>query len=299
MTTQTAAYGDARSVLIGTVLLLTGGVLVGFAAIGLRLSVGDGVGPQATGFWRFFLSLPVILMVFVARGRLPAKPNLFAILTGVFFGLDIGVWHLSLTMTSVANATFIVNMGSLFVGVLAWVFLKDRPSIFWAIAVALALSGVWFLSAGKSAAGGASDIRGDMLALFAACFLSGYFLCGKLARDTLSALDVLFWATATMACVAFILCLVFREPVVPETLGQLKWPLAIAVCSQVLGQGCIIAGLGRVPPAIAGIMVIVQPVASALISWPVFGEALSVMQFIGGGLILVALLVAQRRPARR
>ena len=66
-----------------------------------------------------------------------------------------------------------------------------------------------------------------------------------------------------------------------------------------LGQGCIIAGLGRVPPAIAGVMVIVQPVASALISWPVFGEALSVMQVIGGGLILVALLVAQRRPARR
>lgn len=299
MTELIVAEPDPRSRMIGVFLLLVGGLLVGFAAIGLRLSVIGGLGPQTTAFWRFGLALPMILSVFLVRGKLPSKPSIFAILTGFAFGMDISIWHLSLTMTSVANSTFIVNMGSLFVGFLAWIVLKDRPSVFWGGAVILALIGVYFLSTGKTGTSGSGNIRGDLVALIASCFLSSYFLFGKIARNTMSALDVLFWATLTMCIVAGVMCFFFGEPILPPEPQQLSWPLAIAFFSHFLGQGCIIAGLGRAPAAIAGVMVIVQPVASAIISWPVFGEELALLQLFGAGLILSALLVAQIPSKRR
>jgi drug/metabolite transporter (DMT)-like permease len=49
-------------------------------------------------------------------------------LAGTFFGLDITFWHASLVMTSVANATFLVNLGNAAVGLIAWIALGERPS---------------------------------------------------------------------------------------------------------------------------------------------------------------------------
>jgi hypothetical protein len=47
-----------------------------------------------------------------------------ALVAGTFFGLDITFWHASLLMTSVANATFLVNLGNAAVGFVAWIVLR-------------------------------------------------------------------------------------------------------------------------------------------------------------------------------
>ena len=83
MTTQDEQDKLARSVLLGTLFLFLGGLFVAFAGIGLRYAVQDGLGAQTTGLWRFLLSLPLLAVVFMFMRRLPRKPNLFAILTGI------------------------------------------------------------------------------------------------------------------------------------------------------------------------------------------------------------------------
>ncbi|MAK61494.1 MAG: EamA family transporter [Ponticaulis sp.] len=293
-----------RELLIGTALLFVGSLMLGFAAIGLRLAVQDGVGAQTTALWRFLLALPMFGVIYAFQRRFPKKPTLFVLLTGLFFGLDIGTWHLALTMTSVANATFIVNIGSICVGFLAWIFLRERPSVFWGIAVALALGGAWMLSQGGQSASGSGGYRGDLVACIAACFISFYFLCGRIARRNTPALDVIFWATIVMAIVAAGYCILFSEPLLPQKPSDLTWPFFIALFSHIGGQALIIAGLGKAPAAIAGIMVILQPVGSALASWPMFGEELALLQLAGAALILVALLISQMngillRPNRK
>ena len=298
MTEKTAAELDARSQLIGVAILLLGGVLIGLAPIGLRFAVADGLTAQTTAFWRFLLTLPVLLLVFAVRQRVPHKPNKWAILAGVFFALDIGFWHLALTITSVANATFIVNVGNIGVGFLAWIFLKDRPTIFWGLAILLALVGAYLLSSGASKAGGTGGFHGDVLALVAAVFVSFYMLFASLARRSLGALDVLFWATLAEMVVAAIMSLAFGDPLLPPDLGALSVPLFLAVFVQIGGQGCIIYGVGRAPAAIAGVMLLVQPVTAGMISWFLFGETLSPIQLSGAGLILIGIVVAQLRQRR-
>lgn len=278
---------------IGPLAVLAGGVCIGFAPIGLRLGL-DTLGPQAIAMWRYLFALPVLLAaLLLLERRLPARPGPAVFLAGVCFALDIALWHWALERTTVANATFIVNLGNICVGFLAWLVLRERPTWRWGLAVLLAITGAGLLSQGGPANGKAS-IDGDILAVGAAILVAGYVLFSKMARGTLSALDAIIWLTATELVVAFLLVIVSGEALVPETLHGFGAPLFLAIVVQIGGQGLIIFGLGRTPAAIAGVLVLVQPVTAAAISWQLFDEPLNELQGFGGLLILVGVYLAQR-----
>jgi drug/metabolite transporter (DMT)-like permease len=144
----------------GPLMVLAGGVGIGFAPIGLRFGLDD-LGPQAIAFWRYVFALPLLLaLVFLIERRAPRLPNRFILMAGTFFALDIALWHHALTLTTVSNATFIVNLGNVLVGFGAWSFLKQRPHGFWFVAAALAILGAAALSLGGGAEG-KGNIRGD------------------------------------------------------------------------------------------------------------------------------------------
>jgi len=283
---------------VGPLLLLAGGVFIGLAPIGLRLGLDD-LGPQAIAFWRYIFAIPLLLVLLVAiEQRMPAKINGYVVLAGIFFALDIALWHWGLTLTTVANATFIVNLGNVCVGFMAWLFLKEKPKPIWFAAVIVAVAGAAALSLGGEP-GGKSDIRGDLLAVGAAILVSGYMLCSKLARNRLGAMDVIFWLTVVEAVVAGFLVVISGESFMPPTLAGFAAPAFLALAAQIAGQGLIIAGLGRTPAAIAGIIVLIQPVVAAAISWQLFDESLTAVQASGAALILFGIWMSQRRPRRR
>ncbi|KCZ55912.1 hypothetical protein HY29_09915 [Hyphomonas beringensis] len=278
---------------LGVLMLMGGAVAVGFAPIALRLGLED-MGPQAIAFWRYVFALPVLLiLVVVFERRAPGKPNIFAILAGICFALDIGFWHWSLTLTSVSNATFIVNIGSVCVGFLAWLFLKERPAPIWFLAVVLAVAGAAALSLGGQADKGAS-FAGDRIAIIAALCVSGYFLCSKLARRSMNGLETLFWLTLVEALVAAGMVIAFGESFMPEDLSGFRVPMVLGIFIHVIGQGLIITGLGRAPTSVAGVIILLQPVVAAAVSWKMFGETLTSLQASGGLLILFAVWLAQR-----
>tara|TARA_R110001599_G_scaffold106268_8_gene267721 strand:- start:2434 stop:3360 length:927 start_codon:yes stop_codon:yes gene_type:complete len=278
---------------LGPLMVFGGGVCIGFAPIGLRLGLED-LGPQAIAFWRYALASPILLaLVFLVERRAPRLPNRFVLLAGTFFTLDMALWHWSLTLTTVSNATFIVNLGNVSVGFVAWLFLKERPTNIWFGAVLLAIVGAAALSLGGEA-GGKGDIRGDLLALSAALLVSGYMLCSKLARRTLGGLETIFWLTVVEICLAGVIVILSGEAFFPENLNGFRAPLFLALVVHVMGQGLIITGLGRTPAAIAGVVVVVQPVVAAAISWTLFDEPLTAIQAGGAAAILVAVWMSQR-----
>lgn len=305
---QTA--GDANW--IGPVSLLIGGICIGFAPILLRYGVGDGgedmLGPQAVAFWRFVFAIPVLLALnILANRRLPRLPNKFAVLAGVFFALNIGLWHWGLTLTTVANATFLVSLGNLLAGITAWIIIKTRPTSMWAVAALVAIIGAAFLSLGGPADETAkTDLRGDALSLGGAVFVSLYIVFASLARRTMNALDVIFWATLTEAFVAAgmvgisnIIPAMPAETLIPATVSALLAPFLLGAVVQVMGQGLIVFGLGKTSAAVGGVMVVVQPVTAAALAWFLFEEPLFALQILGAGLILTGVFIAGRYGARR
>lgn len=281
---------------LGPLLVLAGGTCIGFAPIGLRLGIGlgeDGLGPQAIAFWRYTFAVPLIFaMTVLAHKRLPVRPNRYVIMAGVFFALNVGAWHWSLTLTTVANSIFIVNLGNIGVGFMAWLFLKERLSRNWVIAIAVALIGAALLTQGGGE-GAKGNVRGDALAVVGAVLVSGYMLCGKVARRTIGGLEVLFWATLVAVGVAGVVTFVAGETFLPARPEGWHAPLLLAVIVQCGGQGLILAGLGRTSAAIAGVCVLVQPVVAAAVSWRFFDEPLLALQVLGAGLILVAVALSQ------
>lgn len=274
-------------------MVFMGGVCIGLAPIGLRLGLDD-LGPQAIAFWRYTFALPILfLLVVCVERRLPAKPNKFVILAATCFALDIGLWHWALTITTVANSTFIVNLGNVCVGLTAWVFLKEKPTPIWFLAILIAMVGAGALTLGGGLDGKA-DIRGDLLALGAAVLVSFYIVASKVARRSLGGLDTIFWLTAVEILVGALLVLAFRERFLPDSLNGFIVPLFLALSVQVAGQGLIITGLGHTPAAVAGVLVLVQPVVAAAISWRLFDEPLAPIQAGGGFLILLGILISQR-----
>ncbi|MDZ4762815.1 MAG: DMT family transporter [Alphaproteobacteria bacterium] len=278
--------------LIGPAMMLLGAVAIGFAPIGLRLSE---FGPQATALWRFVFALPLLAIMIYAFGGRIRRPSVFAILAGVFFGLDMAFWHAALVRTSVANATFIVNLGNVAVGLLAWLVLKERPSRIWPVAVAIALAGALMLSRGADNAHPGA-LQGDLLALVAAVMVSLYLFFAKLARRRETALNVIFWATVAETVVAACATVGTGETLLPPDLSWFLAPLFLAIVAHGLGQTLIVSGVGRTPAALAGLLILIQPVTAALIAAPLFDEWLTLVQLAGAALILCGVWLAGRSP---
>ncbi len=289
--TDNQAAAEGHSILKGALFVALGGIFVGLAPIGLRLSE---MGPQATAFWRFAFALPLLYVFAKARNIPLGRPNWQSIVVGIAFGLDIALWHAALTKTSVANATFLVNLGSVSAGLIAWLIFGQRPRAIWPIAACFAITGAAAMSFGSSA-GGSGDIHGDILALTAAMSLAIYFVMLGPARRNMNAIAVLFWATIAEACVSTIASLTMGESILPAEMSQLAAPLFLAVFAHVLGQGFIIFGGGMAPPSVTGVVIMMQPVVAGLVAWPLFKEHLSPMQLAGGAAILFGVWLAGKR----
>ncbi|MEZ5937288.1 MAG: DMT family transporter [Hyphomonadaceae bacterium] len=272
-------------------MMLGGAIAIGFAPIGLRLS---DFGPQATAFWRFLFALPMLGAIAVITEGGLGRPSPYAMLAGLFFGLDIALWHAALTQTSVANATFLVNIGNASVGLIAWIALRERPGRLWIPAMTVALTGALLLSRG-STGDDSGELGGDVLALLAAAMVALYLFFALLARRRQQPMQVLFWSTAVTLGVSLSASLVSGEQVAPPSFAWFAWPAALAIVAHVGGQGLIVAGVGRTAPAFAGLILLIQPVTAALIAWRLFGEALAPLQLLGATLILGGVWAAGRR----
>ena len=83
--------------------LLVGATCIALSPIFVRLSEA---GPTATAFWRVALAVPVLWLFypFFRRSGLPVSPQYGLLLAaGVAFAGDLGFWHTSIRLTSVAN----------------------------------------------------------------------------------------------------------------------------------------------------------------------------------------------------
>ena len=160
------------------VALLLGATCIALSPIFVRVSEA---GPTATAFWRVALAVPVLwVLYFLSQAEgpsaTPAWPLLLA--AGVAFAGDLGFWHSSIKLTSVANSTLLANLASIFVTLAAWIFLRSRPTRLFLAGLAAALVGVALL-VHTSLRSRSTGLAGDALGVVTAMFYAGYILAVK------------------------------------------------------------------------------------------------------------------------
>ena len=105
---------------------------------------------------------------------------------------------------------------------------------------------------------------------------------------------VMFWATLGAAFVALSLALIFHEPFMPQTSHGWLILLGLAIVVQVGGQGLVAYGVGRLPIVASTVLLWMQPLVAAALSWILFGEALGALALLGAVLVLAGIYVVQR-----
>jgi drug/metabolite transporter (DMT)-like permease len=279
---------------IGWFALIAGTGIISWSGVLAKLL---DVGPLAGAAWRMGLAVPVLaLWARLARG--PGRPlqlqkyALPLMLAGLAFAVDVGSFHVALTGTKVANASFIGNVAPILAVIGGALFFREHPPGRVWPALALALIGAWVM-AGMSALKNIGF--GDAFALNAAVAYASYLLFIKRVRSGLDgATATLGSAVVSSVALAFAASL-HGEKLIPTS--ALGWTIValLGVVSHAMGQGLTSVAIGRIPVGFVALVLLAQPPISALIAWIVLGEAMTPLQMAGGAIILLAVFLARPR----
>lgn len=296
--TAFAAFRTATGNRWALCALLTGAMLIAVAPIFVRISE---TGPTATGFWRLALAAPVLIAWDGFRRartgttgawRLSGAELGLLAAAGICFAGDLAAWHASIELTSVANATLLANAAPIFVAAAAWASFGERPSLRFAAGLALAIIG-GFLLARASAGETQSRLAGDALGLLTAVFYAGYMLVVKVLRARHSTSTVMAGSSLVGALVLFPLAFGLGETILPATIGGWAVLIALALLSQVFGQGLIAWALGHLTASFSAVGLLTQTAAAAALAWILFGESFTLLQSIGVILVAAGLVIAR------
>jgi drug/metabolite transporter (DMT)-like permease len=276
-------------------LLPLAALLVGNAALAIGpyfVRLADS-GPISAGFWRLALALPLLLVLARREPRparpLPRKLVLAIALSGAFFALDLSSWHIGIGYTRLGNATLFGNSGSLILMVWGFIVWARWPRAREWLGIAAATAGVAILL-GRSFEVSAQTLGGDLFCVLAGLFYAGYLLILQDARRALTSWRLLSWSSAASLPVLLAAALLHGEPVWPHA----WWPvIALALSSQVVGQGTLVYALRHFSPLAIGLALLTQPAIAALAGWLAFGETLGPIDVFGMALLAVALVVAR------
>ena len=260
----------------------------------------DSVGPFTYTGARMLLGAALIAPLWWWRGgpfaSIPAQGGNglwgAGLLLGLVLFVAINLQQVGLLGTSVSNAGFITGLYVVIIPVLLLLGGHHVTRQAW-IAVALATAGLYYLSV-KPDAGIAA---GDWLQLGGALLWAVHvLLVGRLARrhDPLR-LSVLQYLVAGILSLVVALA---QETITLDGLwqagGAIAWggvlSIGVAYTLQAIAQRHAIASHAAVIYSSEGLF-------SALCGWLVLGEQIGLRGWLGAGLLLAAMLLAQWRPA--
>jgi drug/metabolite transporter (DMT)-like permease len=276
--------------------LLAGATCIALSPIWVRVSE---TGPTASAFWRVALAVPALWLLVALTSRGAARSNAtphwpLLIAAGIAFAGDLGLWHTSIKLTSVANSTVLANLASIFVTLAAWIVWRQRPSALFVAGLATALAGVGMLVR-ASIDFSPTALTGDALGVATAMFYAWYLLSVKLLRDRGATVLALMAVTSSITALILLpVALATGEAMLPATaLGWAKLA-GLALISHAAGQGLIAWALAHLPASFSSVSLLFQPVMAALFAWALLGEPLAALQVAGGLVVLAGIWLARR-----
>lgn len=290
----TAADRGARTLAIAA--LLAGATCIGTSALWVKVSE---VGPVSTAFWRVFLALPLLWAWahWVARGSAASgnKSHGLLLAAGFFFAGDLAVWHWSIVLTSVANATLLANLAPIFVTLAAWLIFRRAPTALFLGGLATALTGVVMLIGGDfshAGTGASKAMWGDLLGVVTAMFYAAYQLTVTKLRGALNTARIMAVTSVVTAAILLPMAWFSSETFVPATHAGWGKLIGLALVSQVAGQSLIAYAMAHLPATVSSVGLLLQPVMAGCFAWILLGETLGPVAIAGALLVLIGIRVS-------
>ena len=282
---------------------LAGALAIAFSGIFYRFAE---VSPATGAFFRCAYALPLLWLL--ARredrhlGARDRRTRLAAWGAGVFFAVDVLLWHSSIEAVGAGLATVLANMQVVLVGLIAWVALGERPAARSLLAIPFGVAGIVLISGVLEAdAYGENPALGAVLGVLAGLAYSVFLLTLRQgSRDVRRLAGPLFDVTLAAALVAAAAGVALGDLDPTPPLEAHAWLAALALSSQVVGWLLISVSLARLPAVVTSILLTLQPVGTVVFAALLLAERPSPLQVAGTAAILAGLVIAsaRREPER-
>jgi drug/metabolite transporter (DMT)-like permease len=273
----------------GVALVALSGASFGALAIFARIAYAHGADPLTVLTVRFVIAGACMVLVMRVGGhRFPRGRTLvaLALLGGVGYVVESLAYFYALTVASAALVALLLYLYPAIVTVLAALVYKQRLTRLKITALVVALAGT-ALTIGEL--GGGRPL-GIVLGVAAAVSYAVYILLSSRVGPRAGAIPA---ATVIMLAAAVSLgtATAIRGPSFPTAPAGWIAIVALALISTVVAIVAFFAGLERIGPAEASTVSTVEPVVTVALAAAVLGESITVVQVVGGTLILVAVVI--------
>ncbi|MCI4438608.1 DMT family transporter [archaeon] len=207
---------------------------------------------------------------------------------GILYFFGISLQGLGMEYTSASSAAFITGLSVVIVYVIEVISGREKPSAKLAIAIALSVLGLYFLSF----SGFTVPNLGDLIVLAGAFFWALQIIAtGKYSRNS-NLFYLLMFESFFTAISATLFFPFVKMPSVNSILGVLL-PLAyLSFFCTIIANALQLYGQRLVSNTEAAIIYLLEPVIAALFSHITIGEQLGINQIVGAVAIILAMAIS-------
>jgi drug/metabolite transporter (DMT)-like permease len=258
--------------------------------IGPLLFLAPSISINSVLFYRV-LFWPPLLYLIVRRNGAKINEKLFrsVLVPGILFGVSTIFGFTAITTTSVANATIIGNISTAMVLFVAPRFLNEKISKSQVVLAFTSFAGVAAIVFGAGNTGG-SSLFGDFLALVNALTWTVYFISSKRRRvDGVDTWQFLFGVSVIQVFVVVPYALLTSNDILQITWRDLGFLIAMTLFSGTIGHSFMLWAQKYVDASVSSLILLLGPVISSAGAWLVYGQQISLVQVIGGAIVLASL----------
>jgi drug/metabolite transporter, DME family len=289
----------------GMLMILLAAVMWGTVGVATKGIYGlAATNALSIGFFRLAFAMPALLLAcWVALGRrafhIARRDLVVMMLIGIAMALYQVCYFAAIARVGVAIAVLVtLCTAPVMVALLSALFLRERLTKMVLLALACALAGtvmlIWTEPGGQSRA----SLGGVLLALASAFGYTIITLCSRRLAGRyhpLQPITVGFIAGALMLLpFALITGLVAAYPLAGWALL-----LHLGLIPTALAYVLFLAGIRHTTATVASVVTLIEPLASTLLAWLLFGERLGPLGALGAALLLGAIGLLYRGDSRR
>ena len=269
----------------GYILVVLGAVTLSFG--GLIVKSFEGSTLWQILFWRsFFFCIVIIIFLLINYKKKFFSSIISSGLPGIIGGIILGFGFFSYVFamynTTVANANFIIQTQTLFLAIFGYIFLKEKIAKITLISIILAISGIT-LMLGHSLTSG--QILGNIVAfIMPISFAALIIIVRKYPNIDMVPLQL----------IAGIIAMVigyFAAGRIDVSLYDIFLGFIAGFFQVGLGFIFITIGARSTPSAVVGIIMMSEAIFGPLWAWIFINEQPQPIVFIGGSIILLAVLI--------
>ena len=270
--------------MVGVTLLVASAVTFSSAGI---FTKGVAAGAWEVIFWRGVFAGVFTTGWIAKRGAVRReflKMGKSGIAVAIVLALGTSAFIPAFKFTSIANVSLIYAVAPLIAAVMAWVLVKETLTRRVLLGSLVALVGVLVIVSGSI---GELHLRGDLLALFMTVCMAGVMVIYRMHPETPGA-----GPSVLQSLILIVPSLIFGTPfeTAPSEIAILAgFGLLFAVASVTLAEGA-----KRVPAGQTALLSALETPLAPVLAFLIFTEVPNQASFVGGAIVLVAVLASIR-----